>query len=226
MVRHSHVPLRYRAQRTGPFASSKPSNWAPFDPFSTEVDLALQQFSKELDDPRQLTVKQLPCHRDFVMPVTERDVRRFLMDVPSAFLEGLRGVILLRGSNSQHKLRFANCSCYGCYCSGTIFLHPFPRQELRTIHRGLPKPSILQEYTRAGARIRWVNGIWERTFTPQALRTFYLQDVLMHELGHHVDRHSAERKPIAKQELFAEWFAAEYGYRRTRSPSFPEKNAG
>jgi hypothetical protein len=40
------------------------------------------------------------------------------------------------------------------------------------------------------------------------LRRFYLRDVLMHEIGHHLDLHNVTRKD---RERFAEEFAQKYG---------------
>ena len=50
----------------------------------------------------------------------------------------------------------------------------------------------------------------------ESLKRFYLQDVLMHELGHHVDSPNFISKSDKKAEGFAEWFASEYGYRLAR----------
>ena len=40
------------------------------------------------------------------------------------------------------------------------------------------------------------------------LRRFYLRDVLMHEMGHHVDSQNVTKKA---RERFAEWFASKHG---------------
>ncbi|MBL4845559.1 MAG: hypothetical protein JKY65_08545 [Planctomycetes bacterium] len=42
-------------------------------------------------------------------------------------------------------------------------------------------------------------------------RTFYLDDVLIHEIGHHVDR--ARESDLKTKEGFADWFAIEHGSR-------------
>jgi hypothetical protein len=42
----------------------------------------------------------------------------------------------------------------------------------------------------------------------EPLREFYLQDVLMHEIGHHVDSHNVTRE---KRERFANQFAKKHG---------------
>jgi hypothetical protein len=71
----------------------------------------------------------------------------------------------------------------------------------------LPKPSVRREYERAGAFWRQVTGGWQLEFAPESLRRFYLNDVLLHEVGHHVNRGSRKNKRDA--EAFANWMAIE-----------------
>lgn len=66
------------------------------------------------------------------------------------------------------------------------------------------KPSEITKYTKFGA----VQKVSDRgrtviTFDEQSLRRFYLYDVLLHELGHHVDRFGA----LKGAERYALWFA-------------------
>ena len=71
-----------------------------------------------------------------------------------------------------------------------------------------PKPSELQSYIKAGAKIvSNGKGVTVQFDTP-TLRTFYLRDVLIHELGHHVDSWNSG---FADREKYAEWFVREQG---------------
>ncbi len=45
-------------------------------------------------------------------------------------------------------------------------------------------------------------------FDLESLRRFYLYDVLIHEIGHHVERDTG-RGPGPASERFAKWFAVE-----------------
>jgi hypothetical protein len=51
-------------------------------------------------------------------------------------------------------------------------------------------------------------GRWFLQFTEASLRRFYLCDVLLHELAHHIDERTFSR-PTDAAERFAEWFAQE-----------------
>ena len=146
------------------------------------------------------------------MPVAEADIRAELARVPQIFLRGLNAVILLGGSKKQE---IANRSLFifGRYMSNVIFLCPYPKIALCENYKTLPKPSILADYERAGVQFRRSKNGWEIVFDEASLKKFYLRDVLVHELGHHVDRDTLGNKTQRKREGFAEWFASEYGYR-------------
>ena len=76
------------------------------------------------------------------------------------------------------------------------------------------KPSDWQRYEVAGATMEKDGKRWKISFSAKALKRFYLHDVLIHELGHHVDRNNLHRygRSTPDAEGFAEWFAREYGY--------------
>jgi hypothetical protein len=149
------------------------------------------------------------------MPVSEDDVRCELAKVPSAFLDGLRAVLLLGGSKRQEKIS-RKLFYYGRYESSAIFLHPYPITRLAFEPPVALKPNVAEEYARAGAEVTQSNGKFRVSFEIPALRKFYLANVLMHELGHHVDRENDRRKSPDRSEGFAHWFATEYGFRLRR----------
>ena len=149
------------------------------------------------------------------MPVDEISVLEALRTVPSHFTKGLDAVLLLGGTRKQEKA-FKRCFVYGRYSTDRIFLHPFPRKHMVLTYRFEGRPSILNEYERAGAKISFERRCWHVQFDEESLKRFYLQDVLMHELGHHVDSPNFRSKSDKKAEGFAEWFASEYGYRLAR----------
>lgn len=89
-------------------------------------------------------------------------------------------------------------------------------------YKRLPPPNIKREYERAGATYYFKNNFWHREFTIESLKQFYLNDVLLHEIGHHVDRKN--NKSNNQSERFAEWFAGEYGFRNEKTKkSFSKK---
>jgi len=205
----------HRAQRTGLYAESKFTNWTRFNPSEAEIDRTLARFASDLHLDGGLVIRTVPLRStSLVMPVTEHDVLETLEKVPKRFLSGLRAVFLLGGSRRQAKVAWSQLFAYGRYGSGCIFLHPFPVAQMIERWKTLPKPSIRREYERAGAVLQRVPTGWLRIFTPESLRTFYLREVLLHEVGHHVARSS--RKDRRSAEAFADWVASEFGYAKIK----------
>jgi len=59
---------------------------------------------------------------------------------------------------------------------------------------------------------RWAEpapGTWTLTWSEQAAQDFYLNNILIHELGHLVDERNSG---YIDRERYAEWFAVHYGY--------------
>ena len=85
-----------------------------------------------------------------------------------------------------------------------IIIHPFPKKYMHSYFEKPPKPSVLNDYKRAGATITLKGKqCWIR-FDEESLRHFYLRDVLLHELGHHTDAGNFRTKSRKKAENFAE----------------------
>jgi hypothetical protein len=64
---------------------------------------------------------------------------------------------------------------------------------------------------------RWVHETpdeWKLVWTESAIKDFYLNNILIHELGHLLDDRNNRS---ADRERFAEWFAVRYGYLATQA---------
>jgi hypothetical protein len=76
-----------------------------------------------------------------------------------------------------------------------------------------PRPNLVNETRMYGGR--WdepAPGVWTLTWSEQAAQDFYLNNILIHELGHLVDDRNTG---YMDRERFAEWFAVHYGYRHS-----------
>lgn len=210
------MPIKYsigvRGIRSGRWSESKWTNCNEFDPGRVEIGQVMSKGGYALRNGAKLKIIRLPTHPAFLMPINKRTVRETLASVPSEFLTGLSAVFLLRGSKKQEKV-FKSRFCYGRYSQNVIFIHPYPKKYMVQKWSTLPKPSVLNEYERAGAKVTPDGEHWCIQFDEASLKQFYLRDVLLHELGHHVDSANFRFKTNQKAEGFAEWFASEYGFR-------------
>jgi hypothetical protein len=204
----------YQGVRSNRYSGSKLTSWTDFHPWHSAVSKAYFQhrpyLRKEGEGP--LLVLE-PTHGDFLQPLEREDIEDTLRKTPAAYTRGLQGVFLLSGSAKLSKVA-RSLYCYGTYWLQCVFLAPFPKIMQDSCYTRPPKPSILQEWVRSGAGVQQTRDGLRVRLDGQAIRRFYIRDVLLHEIGHHVDRYWM--KPNRKKEGFAEWFATEYGFRMRR----------
>lgn len=218
--RYQRGPQGVRQNR---YSGSKVSNLMPFNPWGQAVEYTYCVNLSRLrsDEPKPIIeVEPSSEYSGFIMPLSCDDVYEALNSIPDEFTDGLEGVFSMMGPSKKQSKAWS-LYCYGIYWRCCIFLFPYPRGWMSFRAKRL-QPHILQEYERAGAEI--INDGHKDLlvrFNDESLREFYLRDVLIHEIGHHVDRSSSAKK-TTKVEGFANWFATEYGFKyRAQRPGEP-----
>lgn len=158
----------------------------------------------------QLPIYATPLRPEFALPVSVDEVAAVLEKLPRRLLAGLEGVYLLGGSQRQ----VVSGRYWGCYYRRKVFLFAAPRAWLSWRTAEYPGPALLR-VSALRPRIRREGSSWLTEVDERKLRDFYLYDVLLHEVGHHVDfrRNGYRWRSRLKTERYAEWFAASYGKR-------------
>jgi hypothetical protein len=202
---------RGSSERSNRYSGSKCTNWSRYNPFDLEISTLPNDIKPGLTietGSATISVYVRDVHTDFIRPVEAEDIRKLLSCVPSDFLHSLDSIYLLGGTSKQ--LRASKKSLrYGCYEPGRIYLYAFPRRMLKDHWGQLPKPTIVEEYKRMGAEWKQDDSGWWLEFDQLSLKRFYLFNVLLHELGHHIDK-QVWRRDTESAERYAEWFAQEY----------------
>ncbi len=164
--------------------------------------------SEEKADPYDVCIIEQPAGKGFRHVVTIQDIRARLRQLPAPFVAPLEVVQLSRMTTKKE--RFA---CYGMQWGSAVYLYPLEAD--RVEHHGRPpKPSQVQEAEMYGGR--WVQKTrhsWQLIWTERAAKDFYLNNILIHEIGHLLD---ARNSRYLDRERYAEWFAVEHGYRASR----------
>ncbi len=146
--------------------------------------------------------------RGYRHAVTETDVRERLAQLPASMLEPLAVVQL---SRMTHKKRMV--PCYGMQWGSSLYLYPIEDSLIEYFSRP-PLEAERREATMYGGRWQMgSDGLWMLIWTEQTIRDFYLNSILLHELGHLLDDRN---RSYRDRERYADWFAIEYGYRATR----------
>lgn len=143
-------------------------------------------------------------HRHIVTP---DQVRERLSVVPSSFLDQLE--VVQFSCMTRKKQSFP---CYGMQWGNAIYLYPLEESLIERFYEP-PRPSLVNEAKMYGGR--WEepeSGVWDLVWSEQAAQDFYLNNILIHELGHLVDDRNTS---YMERERYAEWFAIQHGYRAT-----------
>lgn len=147
-----------------------------------------------------------------IHPVTPAEIAARLEQLPSWTLEDLDVVQLSR--ITKKKLRFP---CYGLQWGTSLYLYPI-HEDLTEEFSAPPSAKLSIETRMYGGR--WIsdesNKIWILEWNEKTIRDYYLNNVLIHELGHLVDDRN---RSYQDREKYADWFAIEYGYRQSRANS-------
>ena len=143
----------------------------------------------------------------FLHPVTIDEVRQRIAELPSRFTQAIE--VIQFSSMTRKRSLFP---LYGMQWGPNIYLYPIEASLQETYHRP-PHPQQLIEARMYGGVWTQNGPIWQLRWTPDSIRDFYLNNVLVHEIGHVNDQRNTNS---AARERYANWFATEYGYRSTR----------
>lgn len=148
-----------------------------------------------------------PARSGFVHAVTRDEVKDRLAELPRRFTREL-AVVQFSAMTRKRQL----FPCYGMQWGGAVYLYPIEDSLVETYHRP-PTPQQQIEARMFGGRWSRDGQLWRLTWNEQTIRDFYLNNVLIHEVGHLNDSRNTNTRD---RERYANWFAIEYGYRATR----------
>jgi hypothetical protein len=136
------------------------------------------------------------------------DIRDRLAQLPEHFLSNLEVVQLSRMTRKKQSF-----PCYGMQWGASLYLYPI-EQTLIEYYHSPPTPNQVNEARMYGGRWEQESDqTWKLVWTEEAIRDFYLNNILIHELGHLVDSRNTRYQD---RERYAEWFAVNYGYKRSQ----------
>lgn len=140
--------------------------------------------------------------------VTPEQVRARLAQLPPRMLAPLQVIQLSRMTRKKR-----TCPCYGMQWGNSLYLYPIETGLVEHFVRP-PRPAERIEAAQHGGRWEHEGREWRLVWTREAIEDFYLNNILIHELGHLLDDRN---RSYVDRERYAEWFALEYGYKPSRS---------
>jgi len=194
-------PLRRPSRK-----SLKSKNSKPFD----APEVWHEPPERENDEPKVIKYIQQPAGKGYVHPVTVDEIKDRLELLPNRFIDSLEVVQLSR--MTRKRTFFPR---YGMQWGQTIYLYPIEESLIET-YLEQPRPDQLIEARTYGGDWYQDREVWRLEWTEETIRDFYLNNILIHEIGHLNDDRN---KNFNARERFANWFAIEYGYKMSRERS-------
>lgn len=161
-------------------------------------------------EPSDSDVIHLYCRHPgvgYVHAVTLEEVIDRVEQLPAEFRRNIEVIELSRMTRKRSIF-----PCYGLQWGSNVYLYPIEESLVETYTRP-PRPEQFIEAKMYGGVWTQDGKLWRLSWTEDALRDFYLNNVLIHEIGHVNDTRNRNQ---AARERYADWFAIEYGYRASR----------
>ena len=162
----------------------------------------------------QYRIVTQPAGDGFAHVVTPQQISDRLAQLPSAMLEPLEVVQLSRMTRKKQSYPL-----YGMQWGSTLYLYPI-EEELIEYFDSKPNPAFHNEARMYGGRWRQFGPYWELHWTADSIQNYYLNNILIHELGHLLDQRNTS---YVDRKRYAEWFALQYGYKPSQRKKLAAK---
>lgn len=143
----------------------------------------------------------------YLHAVSAQEIRERLSQLPHDITSQIEVIQL-----SQMTRKRGLFPLYGMQWGANIYLYPI-EAGLVELYTRPPHPQQQIEAKMFGGEWHEEEGYWQLSWTLESLKDFYLNNVLIHEVGHVIDQRNTS---FRDRERFANWFAIEYGYRASR----------
>ena len=145
--------------------------------------------------------------RDYFFPITVDDIEYTISKLPAFHTEKITHIWLKKNSPKENY--------QGCFITGSgvnlIVLYAFP-VDLK-MRFGIKKPSqkILRWYSAFHPNLVLENEEWALQWSKESIKQYYLEGLLLHEIGHQIDsrhkRFMSKKYQNRKAEKYADNFA-------------------
>ncbi|MFK8058078.1 MAG: hypothetical protein AB8F78_18265 [Saprospiraceae bacterium] len=126
--------------------------------------------------------------RDSFFPVSIEEIKEFLSQLPKKHTENLIHIWLRKVTKKEYE---KEGSYQGCFIRGRgiqlIVLYPFPRDLKMSMGPKKPTNKVLKWYSAYKPSLKQADGNWHLVWTEDQIRRYYLEGLLLHEIGHKVD---------------------------------------
>ena len=171
---------------------------------------APEVWHEPLEDPDSIQyIKQKPGKEHF-HPITIAEAKSRIAELPERFTRDLDVVQFSKMTKKR-----AIFPVYGMQWGSTVYLYPI-EESLTEVYAQPPGPQVVIDTKMYGSKWSQTKNRWTLTWTPETIRDYYLNNILIHEIGHINDERNTSYRD---REAYANWFAIEYGFKRSSRPT-------
>lgn len=126
--------------------------------------------------------------RDFFFPVTADEIKNTLERLPDHHTDNITHIWLRKIKKKDYE---NGDTVQGSFICGSgvnlIVIHPFPTDLKMRFGDNKPGTKRLKFYAPYVTDLNQDNDGWYLKWTEQKLKEYYLESLLLHEIGHHID---------------------------------------
>lgn len=140
-----------------------------------------------INDQLPIVIEDNPS-RDFFFPLSISETTTALQALPDHDHRAITHIWLRRLKSDDYVNGEHPFACFICG-SGVrlIVLYPFPKDMTLSYGRKRPPNKVINEAEKFGARVSSTGGTWTSKWSLHGLRQFYIQGLLYHAVGRHID---------------------------------------
>lgn len=157
--------------------------------------------------------------RDFFFPISADEAKRALEALPEGDYSGITHIWLRRLKKSEYMTGEMPLAEFVCG-SGVrlIILYPVPKNLKIMLGKKKPSQKFINDLTKAGAEVFLQEGVWAAKWGKEQLKMWYINKVLYHEIGHHIDWYFRHWSKANKKQV--EEFADQYAVQKTATATY------
>lgn len=151
--------------------------------------------------------------KDFFYPIHPDEVLAAMKHLPSSHLEGITHIWFKRAKKSDYIKRKYPLASYSFIAEVVVIIfYPWPKHMRLYFGKKKPSKRTLNSYSNWCTDLRFDRKGYFLQWELKALRIFYLEHLLLHEIGHHVSYSYRYWSPASrkKAEDFANAYAVEW----------------
>ncbi len=150
--------------------------------------------------------------RDFYFPVSVEEIKQFLLKLPKEQTDNITHIWLRKVSKKEYE----KDKIQGCFICGSgvqlIVLYPFPTNLKMDFGSRKPTRKELKWYAAYQPELLEKEGKWILKWTKESIKRYYLEGLLLHEMGHQLDSYYQRYWSATYKKQKAESFADNFAY--------------